>query len=129
MESNSMPTRRLTSPLTLVAALLATQLLGCMSSDPPVSHAYDPMTLFPATAEFVWDEEANWTPQNASLREEDIGPVIKRLATEAMAVHGYTEAQTGTPPYRLSYQLTIHTWIGQEQSTSTASLAPPIMRL
>jgi len=107
-------------------ALAATLLLfaaACASNEPPVSSAFDPLVQFPAQATYVWDPEANVLPDNPSIRQSSLAESIRNLADEAMAARGYTEAVTGTPPYRLSYQVTVHSWIGAEQSSSTASLA------
>jgi hypothetical protein len=131
MESNPMhlrylPTdtlhRQLRAVRRLALVAVSTLMLAACTSEPPVSSAFDPLQQFPATATYVWDEAGNVLPNTSAVRETQVGQIIQNLATEALAVHGYTIAETGTPPYRLSYQLNIHTWIGTEQSTSTASL-------
>jgi hypothetical protein len=107
--------------LTIFPALLA--LVVACASEPPIFTAFDPLSTFPATATYVWDDEANTLPDNPNIHETGVGAVVKQLATDGMAKRGYTVAESGTPPYRLSYQMEVHTWISQEQSSSTAALA------
>ena len=53
------------------------------------------------------DTEANVLPDTPGASQTSIGPLLEQLATEALAAHGYTAARSGTPPFRLSYQVTV----------------------
>ena len=111
--------RRQTATLT---ALMLAFLFACVSSE-PVSTAFDPLTRFPAQATYVWDEAANREPDDPRVRELEFGPRLRRLATEALAARGYREAASEPADYRVSYQLSVHTWIAPDHSTSVGSLS------
>jgi hypothetical protein len=97
-------------------------LLACASSE-PVSTAFDPLTRFPLQATYVWDEAANREPDDPRIRELNFGPRLRKLATEALAARGYREAESEPADYRVSYQLSVHTWIAPDHSTSVGSLS------
>jgi hypothetical protein len=106
-----------------VVALLLTLLAGCASDGVEVSATYDPLEPFPAQASYAWDDRANKLPANPRLEALDLDPLIKTAATEELAVRGYRPAASGSPDYRLSYELVVHSWIGPDNSLSVASLS------
>jgi hypothetical protein len=107
---------------TTVATLaLAAFCFACVSGE-NVSTAFDPLTRFPAQATYVWDETANHEPDDPRIRELNFGPRLRKLTTEALAARGYREVDSEPADYRVSYQLSVHTWISPDQSTSVGSL-------
>ena len=105
-----------------LAAFLLFSLFGCASSD-AVSTAFDPLTRFPAQATYVWDEAANREPDDARIRELNFGPRLRKLTTLALAARGYREAASEPADFRLSYQLSVHTWIAADHSKSVGSIS------
>ena len=104
------------------AAIMLAALVGCVSGE-PVSSAFDPLTRFPAEATFVWDEAANREPDDPRVRDLNFGPRLRELTTEVLAARGYREAESDSADYQISYQLSVHTWISPDQSTSVGSLS------
>ena len=108
--------------VTLSFVFLAS-LAGCASDGIEVSTTYDPLTSFPAQASYEWDDRANKLPSDPRIVELDLDPLVKGAAEEELAERGYRAAATGTPDYRLSYELVVHTWIGADNSRSVGSLS------
>jgi hypothetical protein len=107
-------------------ALLAVLVLlhaGCASDGIQTSATFDPLTVFPAQATYVWDDRANQLPDDARFQSLDLESTIKQLANEEFAKRGYRLAGASSPDYRLSYQLVVHTWIGADNSLSLGSLS------
>jgi hypothetical protein len=97
-------------------------LFGCVSGQ-PVSTAFDPLVRFPVQATYIWDEAANREPDDPRVRDLNFGPRLRRLTTEALAARGYREVESEPVDYRVSYQLSVHTWISTDHSTSVGSLS------
>ncbi len=106
-----------------IAALSLALLAGCASDGVEVSTTYDPLALFPAQASYAWDGRANKLPPDPRIEALDLDPLIKEAAAEELAVRGYRPAASGSPDYRLSYELVVHTWIGADNSRSVGSLS------
>ena len=106
-----------------VVALLLALLAGCASDGVEVSTTYDPLEPFPAQASYAWDDRANKLPPDPRIEALDLDPRLKAAAEEELAVRGYHPATSGSPDYRLSYQLVLHTWIGADNSRSVGSLS------
>ncbi len=115
-----MLTRR--SLLGLVALCLVA-IVGCASDDLQTSTVFDPLTQFPAAATFSWEAAANKLPSDERIRALDLDPLIREAANQEFALRGYRMVTSGTPDYRLSYQVAVHTWIGPDNSSSTGSLS------
>ncbi len=96
---------------------------GCASDGIETSTTFDPLTVFPAQATFVWDDRANKFPKDARLQALDLESTIKQLANEEFAKRGYRLANSSSSHYRLSCQLVVNTWIGADNSTSLGSLS------
>lgn len=97
--------------------------LGCASDGIDVSTTFDPLTPFPARATYVWDTAANQLPADPRFEQMGVGGVIEEAANAEFAARGYTLSTTGTANYKLSYDLTVHTWYGPDNSSSVGSLS------
>jgi len=106
-----------------IAALSLALLAGCASDGIEVSTTYDPLASFPAQASYAWDDRASKLPPDPRIEALDLDPLIKAAAAEELAVHGYRPATSGSPDYRLSYELVVHTWIGADNPLSVGSLS------
>ena len=109
-----------------VAALvtvLAACLAGCASDDVGVSTTFDPLTRFPATATYTWDDAARLLPEDPRVDGPAVDALIKEVANEEFAAHGYRLAASGASNYLLSYQYAVHTWIGPDASKAIGSLS------
>ena len=106
----------------IATSLLLLLLAGCASNDINASTAFDPLTPFPPQATYTWDAAANRLPKDPRLEQLDLNTRITEAANEEFSLRGYRQAATGSPDYRLSYQLSIHTWIGADNSRSVGSL-------
>ena len=105
-------------------ALLAACATACVSKDPGVSTAFDPLMQFPAQATYAWDISASETPHEPRIRQLDLDPIIQQVASDVLASHGYREAQSGSSPdFLLSYRLAVHSFFSAERSTAVASLS------
>jgi hypothetical protein len=101
-------------------ALIA--LVACASDDAiPVSTNYDPLFHFPARATYAWDEAANTFPNNPDIDRKEMDALLKDVANEAFAAHGY-RVTPGPADYRLSYQFSITSRRGVE-SVAVGSLS------
>lgn len=109
--------------IAFLGALGVVALVGCASDDVQTSVVFDPLSAFPATATYVWDARANKLPDDDRIEELDLDPLLREAANQEFSLRGYRVATSGTPDYRLSYQLAVHTWIGPNKSTSVASLS------
>jgi hypothetical protein len=107
----------------LAAALALSLFLGCVSGEPEVSTAFDPLVRFPAQATFLWDESAIREPDDPRIRELNFGPRLRKLTTEALIARGYREAESEAADYYVSYHLSVHSWISAEHSSSVGSLS------
>jgi hypothetical protein len=107
----------------ILAALWLLQLGGCASDGIDTSTTFDPLTVFPAAASYVWDDRASSLPQDPRIQQLDLSPLIREVANQEFASRGYRDAGSGDSNYRLSYQLTVNTWIGADNSRSVASLS------
>ncbi len=106
-----------------LAALLALGLAGCASDDVGVSTTYDPLTRFPATATYVWDDAARLLPEDPRVDVPAVDALVKEVANEEFAAHGYRLAASGASNYLLSYQYAVHTWTGPDASKAIGSLS------
>ena len=115
--------RRCKRRIEMFAVLTLSPLLGCISGAPEVSTAFDPLTPFPAQATYIWDESAIREPDDPRIRDLNFGARLRKFATEALAERGYREVASEPADYRVSYHLSVHTWISPDHSTSVGSLS------
>ena len=108
-------------PWLLLAAHLA--LLGCASDPIDVSTTFDPLTRFPAQATYLWDETASRLPDDPRINQMDMDSLIREAADAEFAARGYRPSTSGSAHYKISYDLTVHTWYGADNSSSLGSLS------
>jgi hypothetical protein len=106
-----------------LSIILLVHLAGCKSDDLSVSTNFDPLTSFPTQATYTWDDLANKLPKDPRLEPLDLDLLLKEAANEQFSDRGYRPATSGSPDYRLSYELTVHTWYGPDNSKSVGSLS------
>ena len=109
--------------LAFFGALGVVALTGCASDDVQTSFIHDPLSAFPAQATFRWDSAANKLPAYERIAALDLDPLIREAANQEFSLRGYRMVTSGTPDYRLSYQVAVHTWIGPDNSSSVGSLS------
>lgn len=109
--------------LLALCLLVSAQLVGCASGGVDVSTTFDPLTRFPAQASYLWDEDANRLPDDSRFNQMDTDSLIRAAADAEFAARGYRVAASGAANYRLSYDLTVHTWYGPNNTSSLGSLS------
>jgi hypothetical protein len=102
---------------------LAALGLGCASEGIDVSTTFDPLARFPAQATYVWDESASQLPDDPRFNQMETDSLIQEAANAEFGARGYRVATSGSANYRLSYDLTVHTWYGPDNSSSLGSLS------
>jgi hypothetical protein len=103
--------------------LLVLALFGCASDDVQVSANYDPLVRFPAEANYVWDEAANVLPDDPAIDRAGTDALLRSVADEAFAAKGWRAVPAGPAAFRLSYQYTVHTYIGPNASLALGSVS------
>jgi hypothetical protein len=93
--------------ITLVLAAIA--LLGSFGCGPKRTGAtYDPFVVFPATAQWAWDEGLNRVPADQSITDLNIRNIVRDIITKGLAKRGYSMApEGGKVHYRVHYQVGI----------------------
>ncbi len=109
--------------LAFFGALGVVALTSCASDDVQTSFIHDPLSAFPAQGTFSWDAAANKLPAAERIAALDLDPLIREAANQEFSLRGYRMVTSGTPDYRLSYQVAVHTWIGPDNSSSVGSLS------
>jgi len=108
-------------PVLLLA--LAVHAAGCASDDVGVSTTFDPLTRFPATATYVWDDAARLLPDDPRIDAASVDALIKQVADQEFGARGYRAVASSAPDYLLSYQYAVHTWTGPDASKAIGSLS------
>jgi hypothetical protein len=107
-----------------LGALLLASLLACTSNGGvEVSANYDPLVTFPAEATYVWDLAANALPEDSALDRAGTDALLRSVADEAFAEKGWRVASKAPADFSLSYQFTVHTYIGPNASLALGSLS------
>lgn len=88
-----------------------------------VGATFDPLTTFPASATWAWDEARNRLPDDDRIRRLDFDAIIKEVVPGEFAARGYVQASAAGPDYLLSYDLRMNTWISQTEARSVGSLS------
>ena len=97
---------------------------GCASKgDADFGATYDPITEFPATASWVWDDSAVRLPDDDRLDTAAIDKDIKAAVGSEFGARGYTEAPSGNVQYLLSYELAVYTWLSQTEARAFGTLS------
>jgi hypothetical protein len=113
-----------TGPARSSLALLLLALLACASDDAiPVSTNYDPLVRFPAEATYVWDAVANVLPDDPAIDRAGTDALLRSVADEAFAAKRYRVVPSEPADFRLSYQYTVHTYIGPNASLAMGSVS------
>jgi len=107
----------------VLSVIFLVPLAGCKSDGLSVSTNFDPLTSFPTQATYVWDDLANKLPKDQRLAPLDLDALLKEVANQEFSGRGYRPAASGSPDYRLSYELTVHSWFGPDNSKSVGSLS------
>jgi len=85
---------RLQKRITLVLAVLV--LLGSSGcGEKRIGATYDPFAIFPATAQWAWEEELNRLPTDPSMTELNIRTLMEEAITKGLAKRGYEMAPAG----------------------------------
>src|SRR5262249_17537325 len=116
-------TMSLCRSLSLLLAAAGLALLGCASDEIPVSTNYDPLVRFPVHATYTWDDAASSLPQDPAIDKAQTDALLKSVADEAFAAHGYQVVPRGPADYRLSYQYVVNTYIGPDVSRAVGSVS------
>lgn len=108
-----------------IRPLLALLLLAaaCASDDVEVSANFDPLVRFPAQATYVWDEVANVLPDDPAIDRPGTDTLLRGVADEAFAAKGWRAVPSEPADFRLSYQYTVHTYIGPNSSLALGSVS------
>ena len=107
-----------------LGSLLLASLLACASNDAvQVSANYDPLVRFPAEATYAWDPAANVLPEDSALDRAGTDTLLRSVADEAFAAKGWRAVPQTPADFRLSYQFTVHTYIGPNASLALGSIS------
>jgi hypothetical protein len=113
---------RLLERTTLVLAVIA--LLGTSGCTTKIGATYDTFAIFPATAQWTWNDELNRIPEASSIKALNIESIVRETITESLAERGYTLAQAGGKvDFLVHYQVGIGQKIKQGSVKSYASLS------
>ncbi len=113
---------RLLKQITLLITVIA--LLGCLGCAKNIGATYDPFFLFPATAQWAWDEDLNRVPDNPSIMALNIPTIVRELITEGLAKRGYVMVPNGTKvDFRVHYQIGLGRKVTASSVTGYGSLS------
>jgi hypothetical protein len=105
-------------------ALVVIALFGASGCARDIGATYDSFVLFPATAQWTWNEAMNRAPSDPSLKTLNIEGMLRETITEGLANHGYTLAPAdGKVDFRIHYQIGIAQNIKKNSIKSYASLS------
>jgi hypothetical protein len=109
--------------ITLVLAAIA--LLSSFGCGPKRTGAtYDPFVVFPATAQWAWDEGLNRVPADQSITDLNIRNIVRDIITKGLAKRGYSMApEGGKVHYRVHYQVGIGRRIEKKSVKGYGSLS------
>jgi hypothetical protein len=106
----------------LVLAVIV--LLGASGCAKKIGATYDPFVIFPATAQWTWNDELNRIPTDPSMEALNIQSIVREAITEGLAERGYTFAPPGGKvDFRVHYQIGLGQKIEQDSVKSSASLS------
>jgi hypothetical protein len=113
---------RLLERSTLVLTVIA--LLGASGCAKKIGATYDPFMVFPATAQWTWNDELNIIPDHPSMKTLNIQSIVREAITEGLANRGYTLAPAGEKvDFRVHYQVGIGQKLKPGSVKSYASLS------
>ena len=109
---------RITLVLTFIALLSAS---GCAKR---IGATYDPFLMFPATAQWAWDEGMNRIPEDPSMASLNISTLVRETITKGLARRGYQMApEGGKVDFRVHYQVGIGRRVKTSSVTAYGSLS------
>ncbi len=108
--------------ITLVLAFIS--LLSASGCAKRIGATYDPFLMFPATAQWAWDEGMNRIPEDPSMQALNIRAVVREIITEGLAGRGYTMApKSGKVDFLVHYQVGIGRRISADSVQGYGSLS------
>ena len=107
----------------LIAALALVFGAGCASDGDSIGATFDPLTEFPATATWKWDETANRIPDDDRIDAEQLDVRVRQSVAAEFAARGYTETAASPPTYLLSYDVGVNTWISRTEARAIGTLS------
>lgn len=97
---------RLLTRITFALAVMA--LLGSSGCAKNTGATYDPFVIFPATAEWDWDEGLNRIADDPTMTTLNIRALVRETIEEGLANRGYPMAPKGeNAEFRVHYQVGI----------------------
>ena len=113
---------RLLERITLVLAVIA--LLSSSGCAKRIGATYNPFLMFPATAQWAWDEGMNRLPEDPSMTPLNIRTLVRETITEGLAKRDYTMApKGGEVDFRVHYRVGTGRRIKQTSVTGYGSLS------
>ena len=113
---------RLLERNTLVLAVIA--LLCTSGCAKKIGATYDAFAIFPATAQWTWNDELNRFPKNPSMETMNIESIVRETITAGLAERGYTLAPAGGKvDFLVHYQVGLGQKVKQHSVKSYASLS------
>ena len=107
---------------TLVLTVIA--LLGASGCAKKIGATYDPFVIFPATAQWTWNDELTRIPNHPSMETLNIESIVRETITEGLVERGYTLAPAGGKvDFQVHYQIGLGQEIRQDSVKSHASLS------
>ena len=108
--------------LLLIAVALAAT--SCATSDGMgVGSTHDPLTRFPATATWSWDDAANRLPDDSRLESMNLDEIVRQVTRDEFGRRGYSEVSRGRGDFRLHYEIGLATWTSQTSATALGSIS------
>ena len=96
---------------------------GCATPDADTGATYDPLTVFPSNALWVWNDAQNKLPDNDRIDSEALDRNIKSAVEAEFAARGYRRTGETKVHYILSYEVGIHTWMSSTEARAFGSLS------
>ena len=96
---------------------------GCATPDGDVGATYDPLSTFPASALWVWDDAQNKLPNDERIDNQALDRQIKSAVEAEFGARGYQQASGRKIHYLLSYEVGIHTWISNTEARAFGALS------
>ena len=96
---------------------------GCATPDADTGATYDPLTVFPSNALWVWNDARIKLPNDDRIDNEALDRNVRAAIAAEFGARGYSEAKESKVHYILSYEVSVHTWMSQTQARAFGSLS------
>jgi len=114
--------RRLKRITLILAVLVLLSAAGCGRKR--VGATYDPFVIFPATAQWAWDENMNRLRTDRSMDELNLHTVVRDVITEGLAKRDYAMAsEGGKVDFLVYYRVGLGKRIGPDSVKGFGSLS------